>query len=111
LSLPAVRMAKQAGRDRAARKILKGKFTKSKFDHTKSTAAKADFRLAQVKHLIKMIVDLAYKDPEKDVDDFKRVKKYLTASGVDRKRLYRQVHNPQKALELLVSAIKEREFI
>ena len=111
LALPAVRLAKQAGRDRAARKIAKGKMNKSKFNITKSSAAKADFRLKQVKYLIKMIIDVSYKDPETDAADFKNVLKYLNATGVNTKKLFKKGDDPQKQISMLLDSLQEREFI
>ncbi len=113
LALPATRMAKQAGRDRQARKLAKGKTDKATrhFDVTKSSAAKNDFRIAQVKYLIGLIIDLSYKDPVKDAADFKVVKNYLKASGVSTKKLFKENGNPQKQIKILLDAIQNREFI
>ncbi len=113
LALPATRLAKQAGRDRQARKQAKGKedFLTSKFDVSKSTAAKKDFRTKQVKYLIKMIVDLSYKNPQKDKGEFINVKNYLKVTGINTKKLFKENGNPQKQIKMLVDAIQEREFI
>lgn len=111
LSLPAARLAKQAGRDRAARKMAKGKLDKSMFDPTKSTAAKKDFRLKQVKYLFKLIVDVSYKDPKDHAADYNNVKKYLKATGVSTNKLFKKNGDPQEQLKMLVDAIQEREFI
>jgi len=110
LSLPVARMAKQAGRDRAARKMAKGKLDKSKFDPTKSTAAKAAFRLKQVQFLIRAIIKAKY--PKYQTEAYvKRVDSYLTASGVNRRKLEAENNDPQKQLQMLVDAIEQREFI
>lgn len=111
LSLPAARMAKQAGRDRTARKIAKGKKTILPFDPTKSTAAKASYRLKQVQHLIRLIIQLWYeKGSAKDNPKFRHVDDYLTASGVNTRKLYQENGNPQKQIRLLVDAIRSREL-
>ncbi len=111
LSLPAARLAKQAGRDRAARKMAKGKIDQSMFDHTKSTAAKADFRIKQVKYLIKLIIDVSYKNPRDNASDFKNVQNYLKTTGVSTRKLFRKNGDPQAQIKMLVDAIQEREFI
>lgn len=112
LSLPAARMAKQKARDRAARKMAKGKQTKSIFDHTKSTAAKEDFRLKQVKFLIKLIVDLSYEqDEQKVILDYKNIQMYLKALGISEKTLVKENGDPQKQIKMLVEAINKREFL
>ncbi len=109
-SLPAVRAAKQAGRDRAARKIVKEKMKKSKFDHTRSTAAKADFRLKQVQNMIRMIVDLDYRKLDAKSSEVKVVKDYLQVSGVDTKKLFKKNGDPQTQIKMLLDAIQTREF-
>ena len=111
LSLPATRLAKQAGRNRAARKMAKGKLDKSMFDVTKSSAAKEDHRLKQVKHLIKLIIDASYKDPKENKADFKNIINYLKATGVSTDTLFKKNGDPQTQLKMLVDAISEREFI
>ena len=111
LALPATRLAKQAGRNRAARKMAKGKMRKSRFDHTRSTAAKADFRLKQVKYLIKLIIDVSYKNPLSDAAEFKMLASYLKATGVSTHALYKKNGDPQKQISMLLDAIQEREFI
>jgi hypothetical protein len=112
LALPATRMAKQAGRDRSARKMAKGKKTKSVFDHTKSTAAKADFRLRQVKHLIRLIVEFSYEtDPKTIQKSAATIKTYLKASGVDENKLFKANGDPQKQIKMLVDAVQKREFL
>ncbi|ERM81261.1 hypothetical protein P872_10740 [Rhodonellum psychrophilum GCM71 = DSM 17998] len=115
LALPATRMAKQAGRDRAARKIAKGKLEEEKgvfkFDQSKSTAAKTDFRTKQVKHFMRLAVGLAYKDPQKEQKDFEDVLLYIKASGVSKRKLFRNNGNPQEQIKLLLEAITTREFI
>jgi hypothetical protein len=111
LALPATRLAKQAGRNRAARKMAKGKMGKSRFDHTKSTAAKADFRLKQVKYLIKLIIDVSYKDPLSYAAEFKMLDSYLKATGVSTHALYKKNGDPQKQISMLLDAVQEREFI
>lgn len=111
LALPSARMAKQAGRDRAARKVAKGKWGKSNFDITKSSAAKEDYRLKQIKFLLKLIVDVSYKDPVENKADFKKINDYLEATGVNTNKLFTKNGDPQAQLKMLVDAISEREFI
>ena len=111
LSLPAARLAKQAGRDKAARKMAKGKLDKSMFDVTKSTAAKEDYRLKQVKYLIKLIIDASYKDPKKNQAEIKNIINYLKATGVSTGTLFKKNGDPQAQLKMLVDAISQREFI
>jgi len=111
LALPAARLAKQAGRDRAGRKMAKGKMDKSVFNPSKSTAAKKDFRIKQVKYLIKLIIDVSYKNPKDDAEDFKNVESYLKATGVRTQKLFKKNGDPQTQIKMLVDAIEEREFI
>ena len=119
LALPVARIAKQKARDSKASKMAKGKLNqddilkKSKFynvDESKSTAAKYDFRIQQIKYLIKLIVDLAYKDQRKDKKDFENVKKYLKASGVNEKKLFAKNGDPQKQISILLDAFQQREL-
>lgn len=111
LSLPAARLAKQAGRDRAARKWAKGKQEHSRFDITKSTAAKKDYRLKQVKYLIKRIIDLSYeKTPEKKAENSGTVLNYLHATGVSTSTLFKKNGDPQAQIKMLIEAVTKREF-
>jgi len=110
-SLPAVRAAKQAGRDISGRKVAKGKKNHfDMFDHTKSTAAKADFRLKQIKYLIRMIVNVNYKKLRDNSPEVKTVVNYLQVSGVDTKKLFKKNGDPQTQINMLLDAIQTREF-
>ena len=77
---------------------------------SKSSVAKYDFRIRQIKYLIKLIVDLTYKDREKDKIDFDNVKKYLKASGVNEKKLFAKNGDPQKQISILLDAFQQREL-
>lgn len=119
LALPAARMAKQKARDVKAKSNAKDKLDegsimqKGKFynlDTSKSSMAKNDFRIKQVKYLIKLIVDAAYKDPEKDKASFKNVQNYLKASGVSERKLFKKNGDPQKQIKILLDAFQQREL-
>lgn len=111
LALPATRLAKQAGRNRAARKMAKGKMNKSRFNPTRSTAAKTDFRIRQIRHLLKMIVHFSYRKPNKRNKEARNILAYLKASGVNTERLFRKNGDPQAQIKMLLDAMQEREFI
>lgn len=113
LALPVVRGAKQMGRDRAARKAAKGKSDKvsAAFDASKATAAKRSYRVQQVKTILRLIVELAYKDPKTDRAAFDNVAGYLRATGIHPPKLMAANGDPQKQLQMLVEAIQKREFI
>ena len=119
LALPVARIAKQKARDSKAGKMAKAAPNKSQIlqkgkfynvDVSKSSAAKYDFRINQVKYLIKLIVDLAYKDQRKDRKNFESVKKYLKASGVNEKKLFAKNGDPQKQISILLDAFQQREL-
>lgn len=119
LALPAARMAKQKARDVKAKSNAKDKLDedsimkKGKFynlDTSKSSMAKNDFRIKQVKYLIKMIIDTAYKDPEQDKADFEKVQDYLKASGVSERKLFKKNGDPQKQIKILLDAFEQREL-
>lgn len=119
LALPVARLAKQKARDSKAKKRAKADLNedqilqKGKFYHvdaSKSSVAKYDFRIKQVKYLIKLIVDLAYKNPETDGKDFENVQRYLKAAGVNKKKLYASNGNPQKQISILLDAFQQREL-
>ncbi|SMD41748.1 hypothetical protein SAMN00777080_0278 [Aquiflexum balticum DSM 16537] len=115
LALPATRMAKQAGRDRMARKIAKGKAVPKKgvfeFDPTKSTAAKVEFRLQQAKFILRKIVNLAYLEEPNLTNEGNVILGYLKAAGVNEKKLIKNMSDPQKQIKILIEGINQREFI
>lgn len=119
LALPVARFGKQKARNSKAKKeakailnkdnvLKKGKFYN--LDTSKSSYAKNDFRVKQVKYLIRLIVDLAYKNPVKDKNDFDKVKRYLKASGVNEGKLFSKNGNPQKQISILLDAFQQREL-
>lgn len=119
LALPVARFAKQKARNSKAKKeakailnkddvLKKGKFYN--LDTSKSSYAKNDFRVKQVKYLIRLIVDLAYKNPVKDKKDFEKVKRYLKASGVNEGKLFSKNGDPQKQISILLKAFQQREL-
>ncbi len=114
LALPAVRKAKQMARNKAARQEAKGQHSNwllSKANTSKSTAAKTKWREEQIKTVYRKIADLADKDPVADKGEFKSVELYLGAIGVNEHKLYKKARkDPQKAFEMLVEAIAQREF-
>ena len=119
LSLPAARMAKQAARDRKAKKTAKKDvddmniIRDSKFfqvDESKSTAAKNDFRINQVKYLIGLTIKLLYLKGKAKEKAEKNVKQYMTASGVNETKLYKENGNPQKQVSMLLDAFNQREL-
>lgn len=119
LALPVARFAKQKARNSKAKKeakailnkddvLKKGKFYN--LDTSKSGYAKNDFRVKQVKYLIRLIVDLACKNPAKDKKDFEKVKSYLKASGVNEGKLFSKNGDPQKQISILLKAFQQREL-
>ncbi len=119
LALPVARFGKQKARNSKAKKeakailnkdnvLKKGKFYN--LDTSKSSYAKNYFRVKQVKYLIRLIVDLAYKNPVKDKNDFDKVKRYLKASGVNEGKLFSKNGNPQKQISILLDAFQQREL-
>lgn len=119
LAVPVARLAKQKARNSKAKKeakavlnkddvLKKGKFYN--LDTSKSSYAKNDFRVKQVKYLIRLIVDLAYKNPAKDKKDFDKVKRYLKASGVNEGKLFSKNGDPQKQISILLKAFQQREL-
>jgi hypothetical protein len=112
MSLPVARAAKQAGRDRNARKVAKGKQGSSDtyFDVTKSTAAKHDYRVKQATTLWNMIGKLAGQNTSdlKFQKDVTRTRGLIEATGVHYNSLLRE-RDPQTAFELLLKGIKARE--
>jgi len=119
LALPVTRFAKQKARNSKAKKEAKAILNKEdvlkkgklyNLDTSKSSYAKNDFRVKQVKYLIRLIVDLAYKDPVKDKKDFDKVKRYLKASGVNEGKLFSKNGDPQKQISILLQAFQQREL-
>jgi hypothetical protein len=105
-----LRSAKQAGRDRDARKMIKGSASSAHFDVTKSTEAKKAFREQQVNQLIRMITGINKLDAKAQDAKAKQIKAYLNASGVDIDKLFKKKGEPKAQIELLVKAINQREF-
>jgi len=119
LALPVARFAKQKARNSKAKKEAKTILNKEDIlkkgkifdlDTSKSSYAKNDFRVKQVKYLIRLIVDLAYKVPVKDKKDFDNVKRYLKASGVNKGKLFSKNGDPQKQINILLNAFQQREL-
>ena len=120
-ALPAARMAKQAARDRAARKEAKGKSNGGVMglvgkiaaggspDTSKSTAAKAAWREKQAITLFNMIKDLYGKDGINDKAEFDKVKLYVKASGVNYKKLINS-KSAQEGYVMIYKALSAREL-
>jgi hypothetical protein len=106
-------MAKQAARDRAARKEAKGHSDVNPFsakaDKSKSTAAKTAWREKQALTLYKLIGSLADKDIETDKAEVDNVELLISAAGVNKNKLYK-AESPQIAYEMIVKAISAREL-
>ena len=113
LALPVVRMGKQAGRNRAGRDEAKGETTRytKTFDTSKTDHAKKDFRLEQVRNLVKMAIALAGKDPKKSKKDFQKLKLYLSATGVNIETLFKKNGKPDHQINMLFEALSKREFL
>lgn len=119
LALPVARLAKQKARNSKAKKLAKAELNedqilqKGKFYNvnvSKSSVAKYDFRIKQVKYLIKLIVDLPYKNRVKDKNDFDNVNRYLKAAGVNKKKLFSKNGDPKKQISILLDAFQQREL-
>ncbi len=119
LSLPAARLAKQAARNRKAKEkagqdvddmnILRPNKT-FQVDESKSSAAKKDYRTNQVKFLIGLTIKLLYLRGEAQTEAEEHVKKYMTATGVNETKLYKENGNPQKQVSMLLEALNQREL-
>jgi len=59
---------------------------------------------------IKLIVDLAYKNPGKDRKDFENVNRYLKAAGVNKKKLFLKNGDPKKQISILLDAFRQSEL-
>lgn len=120
-ALPAARLAKQAARDRAARKEAKGKSNGGVMglvgkvaaggspDTSKSTAAKAAWREKQAISLFNMIRDIHGKDSVNDKAEIEKVKLYVRASGVNYKKLINS-KSAQDGYIMIYKAISAREL-
>ncbi len=108
--MPLARSAKQKSRDNAARKKAKGKKAFSKSDHTKSTAAKRDFRLKQIGSLVDMMSKADIKKLKKGAPEVATLTNYLKATGVNLKKLYNNNGKANEQMAMLVSALVKREF-
>jgi len=112
LALPAVRLAKQAGRNRAGREKAKkksGSQHSSLFDTSKTVHAKKDFRLEQIRTLLKIAISLA---PEKTKEkEYIKLQTYVSATGVNIGSLFKQNGKPDKQITMLFKAMTERDFI
>lgn len=105
-----LRTAKQAGRDRDARKMIKGSSSSAHFDITKSTAAKKAFREQQANQIISMITGINTIDTKAQDAKALQIKSYLNASGVDIDQLFKKNGDAKAQIQLLVKAISQREF-
>lgn len=112
VALPAARLAKQAGRDRQARKEAKGEsdFISSGFDPSKSTAAKQDYRMKQVNTLLTQIQSLAALDGPAFDQRAAKLETYIQALGVEPAALFRANGKQQTQVTMLYKALVQREF-
>jgi hypothetical protein len=112
VALPAARLAKQAGRDRQARKEAKGEsdFISSGFDPSKSTAAKQDYRMKQINTLLTQIQGLSALEGSKFDERAAQLEGYIQALGVEPAVLYRANNKQQTQVTMLYKALIQREF-
>ncbi len=111
VALPAAREAKQAGRDRAADAEAKGETNMASrvFDASKSTAAKRDYRVKQVKILLEQIKGLSkLQGPQQDERAIV-LEGYISALGVSPKRLYALTPDQDKQIAMLYKGLIQRE--
>lgn len=111
VALPAAREAKQAGRDRAADAEAKGETNMASrvFDASKSTAAKRDYRVKQVKTLLEQIKGLSkLQGPQQDERAIV-LEGYISALGVSPKRLYALTPDQDKQIAMLYKGLIQRE--
>lgn len=111
-ALPATRLAKQAGRNRAGREEAKKGLNEkhaSMFDTSKTVHAKKDFRLEQIRTLLKMAIKMDPKTAKEK--DYLKLKTYVSATGVNLATLFKQNGKPEKQLNMLFKAMTERDFI
>ncbi len=116
LSLPLVRGIKQksrnySGREEAKRSLENPLKYYSSVDTSKTDHAKKDFRLEQVRNLVKMAIALAGKDPKKSKKDFQKLKLYLSATGVNIETLFKKNGKPDHQINMLFEALSKREFL
>ncbi|MBU1719071.1 MAG: DUF4157 domain-containing protein [Bacteroidetes bacterium] len=113
LALPLVRSVKQAGRSSAAReeaKLKPGEKYSTMFDTSKSDVAKKDFRLQQIRTLIKMAITIGNKETDEAEKDYEKLNLYLTATGIDLDTLFKNNGDPDKQISIMFKAITDREF-
>lgn len=112
VGLPAARLAKQAGRDRQARKEAKGEsdMITSGFDPSKSTAAKQDYRMKQINTLLTQIQGLSVLEGAKFDQRAAQLEGYIQALGVEPAALYRANNKQQTQITMLYKALVQREF-
>ena len=117
LGATTARTGKQMGRSYAAKKEARKPLLKkhsTMFDTSKSDAAKKDFRLQQVRTLLKIAIDIGtkkYGDTLSLEKDQKKLETYLRATGVDIDTLYTHNGKPDEQVTLLFQALSKREFL
>ncbi len=111
VALPAAREAKQAGRDSAAGAEAKGETTMASrvFDASKSTAAKRDYRIKQVKTLLGQIQGLSKLKGKDQEERAAKLESYISAMGVSPKRLYALTPDQDKQIAMLYKGLIQRE--
>jgi hypothetical protein len=111
VALPAAREAKQAGRDSAAGAEAKGETTMASrvFDASKSTAAKRDYRMKQVRTLLEQIQGVSKLTGPKQDERAAQLEGYISAMGVSPKRLYALTPDQDKQIAMLYKGLIQRE--
>ncbi|MCI3924672.1 hypothetical protein MO973_31100 [Paenibacillus sp. TRM 82003] len=109
VTMSVARMAKQFGRDRAAKSS--NRVLNTIFDKSKSSDEKKKKRGNDAKVILQMIADLPDFEPGNDAvaAQYQRVEDFISACGINPRELYRLNGKPIEQRELLMEAMKKRE--
>ena len=111
VGMKGARMAKQTGRDKAAKSAaISDGASSSMFDTSKSSAAKKARRQEQMKYLMNKVRNLPTNDEVKFNAEVPKIEGYFNAIGIEPATLYKKNGNPQEQFNMLYKALIEREF-
>lgn len=79
------------------------------FDASKSTAAKRDYRIKQVKTLLGQIQGLSKLKGKDQEERAAKLESYISAMGVSPKRLYALTPDQDKQIAMLYKGLIQRE--
>jgi len=111
VGMKGARLAKQTGRDKAAKSAaISAGSSSSMFDTSKSSAAKKARRQDQMKYLMNKVRNLPTTDEVKFKEEVPKIEGYFNAIGVEPATLYKKNGNPEAQFGMLYKALIEREF-